>query len=144
MLLSLHNRLMLVRKEDTPCLYPYCDDNINVMFHASICKPDLKDFPLLSSITPLECILEPGEYLFIPSGTAYCIETLDDSLTITADYVDLTNLHDVKEELNSIMVTDTKLQDLHRQLTSDTFPTNMCSEQNDFTWEEFKTWPRKS
>ncbi|KAK3754412.1 hypothetical protein QZH41_000776 [Actinostola sp. cb2023] len=79
--------MTFVRKEDLPCLYPYCDEDLNIAFNADISRPDLKDFPLLSTITPLECVLEPGEILFIPHGTPYYVETLDDSLSITGKVI---------------------------------------------------------
>ncbi|XP_020899387.1 lysine-specific demethylase 8 isoform X2 [Exaiptasia diaphana] len=137
-------RFTFVRKEDMPCLYPYCNDNLDIAFYANINKPDLQDFPLLSTFTPLECILEPGEFLFIPSGTAYSSEALDDCLVLSGNYVDLSNIDCVKEELNAMKLSNLNIKELFEQLSSEAFPSKMWSCQNDLKWKEYKHWPREN
>lgn len=44
---------------------------------------DLKKFPKLKGVTPIEIILNPGEAIFIPIGWWYCVESLDISISIS-------------------------------------------------------------
>lgn len=44
---------------------------------------NFQDYPLLKDVTPVECILEPGEALFIPIGWWHCVESLDVSISLS-------------------------------------------------------------
>lgn len=136
------NRWTFFRKEDLPCLYPHCDQDFNIVFDANFSNPDLKDFPLLSTITPIQCVLEPGELLFVPQGSPHYVETLEDSLAVSANFIDLSNYQSAVEELRIMGIIDPQAKSLYNQVSSDNFPTKMWSEQKDLKWEQFKEWPR--
>lgn len=44
---------------------------------------DYRRFPLMRGVPLLDCILAPGELLFIPVGTWHCVEALDASVTVS-------------------------------------------------------------
>ncbi len=44
---------------------------------------DLKKYPLMQNLTPIELILEPGDALFIPLGWWHCVESLDVSISVS-------------------------------------------------------------
>ncbi|WP_087087402.1 cupin-like domain-containing protein [Acinetobacter pittii] len=46
-------------------------------------KIDLEKYPLAKSITPVECILNAGDALFIPIGWWHSVESLDVSISIS-------------------------------------------------------------
>lgn len=45
--------------------------------------PDYSKFPALQNTTPIEVILKPGEFFFLPIGWWHYIEAMDQSLTVT-------------------------------------------------------------
>ncbi|NUG52732.1 cupin-like domain-containing protein, partial [Acinetobacter lactucae] len=46
-------------------------------------KIDFEKYPLAKSITPVECILNAGDALFIPIGWWHSVESLDVSISIS-------------------------------------------------------------
>ena len=94
------------------------------------------------SVVPRQCILEPGELLFVPYGCPHRVENLEDSLAVSSNFVDLSNLHVVLEELRGNALIDPRSQDLLIQMTRDNFPVKMFSQQSDLSWKDFKTWPQ--
>ncbi len=44
---------------------------------------DLKRFPKMKNVTPIEVILYPGEAIFIPIGWWHCVESLDVSISVS-------------------------------------------------------------
>ena len=45
--------------------------------------PDLNQFSLFGNVQPIEFILKPGEFFFLPVGWWHYVEALDQSLTVT-------------------------------------------------------------
>lgn len=70
------------------------------------------------------------------------MENLEDSLAVSSNFVDLSNLQVVLEELRGNALIDPRSQDLLLQMTRGDFPVKMFSQQRDLSWKEFKTWPR--
>ncbi|XP_048575954.1 F-box protein At1g78280 isoform X1 [Nematostella vectensis] len=129
-------------KSDLPLLYPHCDDqSLNISFDVNLANPDTKYFPLLAQTTPRQCILEPGELLFVPHGSPHFVENLEDSLAVSANFVDLSNHSAVLEELGNMAIADPQAEALRAQLARKDFPTRMWSEQNDVPFQDFKRWP---
>ena len=112
------------------------------MFDVDLSSPDFDAHPLLCRTTPKQCTLEPGELLFVPHGCPHMVENLEDSLAISANFVDLSNFHVVLEELKGSALLDPRAEDLLSQMRKDSFPTKMFSQENDMPWYKFKTWPR--
>ena len=113
------------------------------MFDVDLSSPDLKRFPLLSQASPRQCILQPGELLFVPHGSPHRVENLDTSLAISANFIDLSNFQDVLSELRCNALVDPRAENLLEQLSATDFPDKMYSQQEDLAWDEFKQWPRE-
>ena len=112
------------------------------MFDVDLSCPDFDKHPLLSKATPRQCTLQPGELLFVPYGCPHRVENLEDSLAVSANFVDLSNFKAVLKELKANAMLDPRAKELLTQMTRDDFPTKMFSQQKDLQWLEFKTWPR--
>lgn len=70
------------------------------------------------------------------------MENLEDSLAVSANFVDISNFAVVVEELKGNALLDPRAEDILIQMTRDGFPVKMCSQQKDLPWDEFKMWPR--
>ena len=123
-------------------LYPHYEDSLDLVFDVDLSCPEFDKHPLLSRVTPLQCILEPGELLFVPYGCPHRVENLEDTLAVSANFVDISNFEIVVEELKGNALLDPQAEDLLIQMTRDAFPAKMFSQQKDLPWDEFKMWPR--
>jgi lysine-specific demethylase 8 len=56
--------------------------------------PDLSRFPLSDQAAGLRCVLEPGEMLFLPADWWHFAKALDDSITISCNFVNHINFGD--------------------------------------------------
>jgi hypothetical protein len=54
-------------------------------------RPDFERFPLLRRATRYECILEPGELLFMPSDWWHHVEALEKSITVGYNFFNRVN-----------------------------------------------------
>lgn len=52
---------------------------------------DVEQYPLAKKLTPIECILEPGEALFIPIGWWHAVESLDVSISVSFTHFNTPN-----------------------------------------------------
>jgi hypothetical protein len=50
-------------------------------------KPDLERFPLLRKVRPLECTIDPGDTIFVPSSWAHQVTSLDPTISLTCNYM---------------------------------------------------------
>lgn len=50
-------------------------------------RPDLERFPLLRKTRPLECTIGPGDTIFVPSGWAHQVISLDPTISLTYNYM---------------------------------------------------------
>ncbi|XP_052263433.1 lysine-specific demethylase 8-like isoform X2 [Dreissena polymorpha] len=129
-------------KSDTSLLYPVfstpwgCDPNFSI----DLSSPDMKQFPLLAQTSPIQCVLEPGEVLFVPAGCPHRVENLETSVAISGNYVDLSNIDLVKRELTLAGLLDERSCDLLEQFNNPDFPSNLWSEIDHLPYEEFKAW----
>lgn len=128
--------------EDLPLLSPTYTYSTDAVFEVSISQPDLGIHPLLSLTHPTECVLSPGELLFVPAGSPHRVENLEPSLAISANYVDCSNFEGVLTELRVNALKDERADALLHILEDPEFNTTMDYEQSILSWKEFKTWPR--
>ena len=72
-------------------LYPPSD--APYLYNGSVApsNPDLSRFPLYSQAHPIEVALAPGEVLFIPAGWPHFVVSLEKSITLTYNFVDVSN-----------------------------------------------------
>ncbi|KAJ8318649.1 hypothetical protein KUTeg_003740 [Tegillarca granosa] len=133
-------RWVFFSSKDAPYLYPRYEYSMDPVFDVDLSAPDLNTHPLLQLTEPMECILQPGELLFVPAGCPHRVENLEKSLAISANFVDLSNLELVKEELYVNSIMDQRAQDLYLQITNQDFVYDMNSQIKDLKWSEFKNW----
>ncbi|XP_064607869.1 LOW QUALITY PROTEIN: bifunctional arginine demethylase and lysyl-hydroxylase JMJD6-like [Liolophura sinensis] len=137
-------RWVFFPRKDQPLLYPQYTSSMDPVFEVNLDSPDLNHHPLLSLTQPMECVLEPGDLLFVPSGCPHRVENLETSLAISGNFVDLSNFKAVKEELEISALIDPRAEDLLTQFTSDTFNSKMSSSISDLPWKKYKMWPPDS
>ena len=71
-------RWLLYDSEQSDLLY-----NCEVRVEA----PDFDRFPRFSEARPLECVIGPGDTIFVPSGWAHWVESLDAAISVTYNYM---------------------------------------------------------
>jgi hypothetical protein len=55
-------------------------------------SPDFERFPMFDQATAFECVIEPGEMLFIPSGWWHHVRALENSITVSHNFFNETNI----------------------------------------------------
>ena len=85
-----------------------------------------------------------GDLLFVPAGCPHRVENLETSLAISSNFVDLSNLRMVKEELKVNALNDPCAENLLKQLESPNFYLKMCSKPQDLLWSEFHLCSKNS
>ena len=80
-------RWLFFPPEDLPCLYPIYTHSIDAVFEVDLATPDLVKYPLLSYTHPKECVLQPGEVLFVPAGCPHQVSCNVKILSLTANNV---------------------------------------------------------
>lgn len=79
-------RILLFDPQQTSLLYPFpAHSKIAHLSQINIDQPDLEKFPKFPKTRYLECILEPGEMLFIPSFWWHQVYSLD-KLNISVNF----------------------------------------------------------
>ncbi len=110
---------------DFPYLYPIYHDSTDATFSVDLSEEHdhtlISHFPLLSLTHPRECILCPGELLFVPSGSPHRVENLEMSLAISANFVDESNFSLAMEELRVNGLLDPRSLDLWTFFRSEEF-----------------------
>ncbi|XP_078662513.1 lysine-specific demethylase 8-like [Branchiostoma floridae x Branchiostoma belcheri] len=118
-------RWLFFQKEDLPLLYPSYNHSTDPTFDLDVFNPDVQKYPLLSQTHPRECILQPGELLFVPAGCPHRVENLDKSLAVSGNFVDKSNFRIVKEELKINALKDPRALDLLQQFGDSDFSRTM-------------------
>jgi lysine-specific demethylase 8 len=76
-------RLVLFPPDQSNLLhYPHFGARMLHFSPVDVEKPDLQRFPRFERATPLECTLEPGEILHIPSGWWHFVRSLEPALSL--------------------------------------------------------------
>ncbi|CAG5135387.1 unnamed protein product [Candidula unifasciata] len=102
--------------DDTPLLYPQYFHSMDPVFSVDLSSPDAEQWPLLALTKPRQCVLQPGELLFVPAGSPHYVENLSNSVAVSANHVDQSNLKQVCEELRINALMDPRAADLLQQL----------------------------
>lgn len=123
-------------------LYPRYEESLDPVFEVDIERPNFTQFPYLALTKPQQCILEPGDILFVPAGWPHRVENITHSVAISSNFVDLSNFSLVKKELHWISLVDLNARELLHQFNSPEFNSGMFSGQQDVSWNQFKQWPR--
>jgi hypothetical protein len=50
-------------------------------------SPDLERYPLFRASKPVECTIAPGDLIFVPSGWAHEVISLDTTISVTHNYM---------------------------------------------------------
>ena len=134
---------MFFPPDDIPLLYPLYNHSTDAMFEVNLANPDLCNYPLLSLTHPRECILQPGELLFVPAGCPHRVENVEKSLAISANFVDSSNVELVKKELQVNALLDERAAQLLKVFESNRFTTkagfNFGDDSICVSWEHFKS-----
>ena len=128
--------------EDTPLLYPTYTHSTDAVFEVNLSQPDFEHHPLLSLTHPTECILSPGELLYVPAGSPHRVENIEPSLAISANYVDQSNFEGVLSELRVNALRDERARALLHILEAPDFDSTVDYKQSALPWKAFKMWPR--
>ncbi|XP_013077104.2 uncharacterized protein LOC106063319 isoform X1 [Biomphalaria glabrata] len=110
--------------DDAPLLYPVYFHSMDPVFSVDLSQPDVETFPLFSLTKPRQCILNPGELLFVPSGSPHYVENLTSTLALSSNYVSWSNYTQVCKELKINSLNDPRSQDLLQQLENPAFTNN--------------------
>lgn len=83
-------RALLFAPADTPYLY-----------HGQVDpeRPDFARFALLERAVMHECVLEPGEVLFVPAGWWHCVRGLDKTITVSHNFFNDINVNELLARL---------------------------------------------
>jgi ribosomal protein L16 Arg81 hydroxylase len=72
-------RVLMAPTISQPHLYNY----LHVFSRVDLARIDYQQFPEMRQVRVIECILEPGQILFLPVGCWHQVEALDLSVTMT-------------------------------------------------------------
>ena len=115
---------------------------------ADALHPDYTRWPLLQYVPHYECVLQPGELIFIPAGSAHQVENLENTLAVSGNYIDGSNWHDSMAEVAANAQrpdgTDGVLESRHvlQHWKEDTFDATMDMEPRDLLYSQ--TFPLRS
>lgn len=75
-------KLIIFSPKDNKYLYPGQEVGAKHISEVDLRNVDNNRFPLFNKATPYECILEPGDVLFLPSGWWHEVHTMEASISI--------------------------------------------------------------
>eukprot|EP00752_Nemacystus_decipiens_P008342 g7456.t1 len=140
-LLEGKKRWVLYPKEDAPLLYPVwpegCHDPI---FEADLDNPDVVRTPAVLQAKGSSCVLEAGDLLFVPAGCPHRVENLTNTLALSCNYVDATNVDGSLKALRDQALTEPSAGALASALGA--CDRRLVREQSQVPWARLKKWPR--
>lgn len=80
--------------EQEPFLYPNPDQS-NLSLIQNISQPDLARYPLFANAVPTKFVLEPGDFLFVPSHWWHTTRMLTPSITLAVNVLNQSNWHEL-------------------------------------------------
>lgn len=78
-----HKYIRIYRKQETPFLYPHEGHLLENTSQVDVENPDLEKFPSFAKATYSECVLHPGEMLYIPPKYWHFVRSLSPSLSVS-------------------------------------------------------------
>ena len=93
-------------------LEPIYDASLDPVFNLDLTSDRAK------SMAKVEVILEPGEVLFVPFGSPHQVENLTDSVAVSGNFVDASNIHEVCRHLRRNSLCDPRAGDLLQEFVS--------------------------
>eukprot|EP01104_Vermistella_antarctica_P015670 TRINITY_DN5198_c0_g1_i1.p1 TRINITY_DN5198_c0_g1~~TRINITY_DN5198_c0_g1_i1.p1 ORF type:complete len:708 (+),score=194.45 TRINITY_DN5198_c0_g1_i1:84-2126(+) len=102
-------------------------------FATDALNPDLEKFPLLGLTHPFDANLRAGEMLFVPAGCPHQVYNNEDTVAISGNYVDSSNLEGSIEELENM-----NYWDYANEWKKPEFPKEVSWDQPDLSWSEYK------
>jgi len=105
-------------KEDMKHLRPqWHSATLDPTFELSPKRP--KDLKILTRYcAPQVATLKAGEIIFVPAGSIHFVENLTDTVAISANYIDKTNVHLASERLKIEGIVNSRALELHRWLSN--------------------------
>jgi hypothetical protein len=90
---SHHTITWLAQLRGSKACYLFAPEDSEAVYHGAIdpARPDLAKHPLLREATCHQCVLNPGDMLFFPPDWWHHVVTLDNSVTISFNFVNHTN-----------------------------------------------------
>lgn len=115
LLLTGRKKWIFYPPDEAPLLYPNYDFSLDPFFQFDPLSdsPNYKDYPVAARTHPYEVVLRPGELLFVPSGSPHCVINLDDTVAISGNYVDSSNLEAARRELGVAGLLCPRAKELH-------------------------------
>lgn len=103
-------------------------------------KPDFEKFPLAKYAHSFDCVLQPGEMLFVPAAMPHQVHNIDTTVAISMNYIDGSNFHLSLEELELLTASGFDGNKVMYDMMKDPkFHTYMNLQQGDMTYEEYRT-----
>jgi len=112
-------RWVFFHPDDIPLLYPtWVRGQLDPSFQPldNMLRDESK--PLAGSARRRECILRAGEVLFVPAGTPHYVENLTDTVAVSGNFIDDSNLPGVLRELRFSSLRNPAMRQLSEVLES--------------------------
>jgi len=93
---------------------------------------------LLPHADRYDFVLNPGDCLFVPAGCAHAVRNLSDTVALSSNFVDGSNLKQVCDELAVASLRNPQAAALLQHLSSSEFDSTMDFSLGDLPWNLFK------
>lgn len=132
-------RWVFFHPDDWALLYPvFANGSLDPVFQVDLkasAQEQKEKYPLFQHARSYECILEPGEILFVPAGSPHYVENLSHTVAISANYVDLSNFDAACRELDIMGCVDPRAQELASGLRQPELLSRVCTVLQDLAKE---------
>jgi len=133
-MISGRKRWGIVTPDHVPFLYP--NPNTATFDIGDIFDVDLARYPLASKAKIWETIIEAGDLIFVPGGSAHQIRNLDTIVAISMNFIDEENV------ARALPLLQRRYPGVVNFVMSASFPRGVPSNQRDLPWALYKKFPR--